>query len=1374
MGANDFRVYVDAVIKNIDESALRKWENRQKTSGIKMPVILDMSKLPSALNEAKKRIDVIKSAMGSVKEVWGQDEKGVQVLKQATLQYRTQAGLVTETLNKIGQTDKYTSKMKITTDGVLASERFITAEAKKQNDLKQKQAKIQDSILEKTTKQLNTFKAKSFQPSDKLDSANAIAMQMEQLMARASNMRVGGAPRTKATEQLKLLSEELRVAQIGLKQTGAEAMTFGEKLSATAQRMAVYTLATQLAYKAMQQLREGIQYIIELNKEMTDIQIVTGFDSGKIDALSHSYNQMAKELGATTLEVAKGSLAWFRQGKTIEEAAQLTEASIKMSKLANMDSAQSTEYLTSMINGFKLESEDVMGVIDKLVAVDNTAATSVEELASAMQRSSNVAQQSGVSFNELVAYIGTVSSVTRRSATTIGEAFKTMLTRMADIQNGNLDETGMSINNVEKSLRGVGIELRDSDTSFRDFSDVIRDVAKKWDTLNEVEQANIAKAIAGVRQRETFLVLMENYNNVTDDRVSVEKLLETQLNATGLANERYKIYLDNLEAAQNKSRAAWEELWEATIKSDAIKWFYDFSAALMENITAMGGLIPIVTTLAGAFLMFKSTGWIASLAQAGVVLPTFASGISGITVALKGLSIASVAALPPLTLIIGALTLATAAWFSYNQNITKNVEKGKQDVFNAVDAKIQKLKSEKATVEEVMDAYNQSIKATQGDEFGKAFLGNDLKEIRLDILRDYLKLLEETSMSQEEYAKATKEAVEATGMFVDETGRVYKEVATSHGIRRQYIDDIYILTDAMRKAYASVDPDERSLELISEEELESIREAGDGFKDFYKGIGSAVQELNNQFADLDELMKKSVEGTLEFSDIEKLPQEYADALIIENGQIKLNINLLKEEQIIMAQLAVDKVEAAYRNQEATIDEVNLMKMKLQMLKDDAAQTHGVFEQTAWNYQNLMWQIANQASAAGEQVFFDLQGNALNSAQAIFDFMSQSDQNFMNLVQQYANAVGISVADAMQMIGGYVNAVYNDGVNKINTLLNYAGYGNGLSYATGDLQYQNQGSSSPSLPSATPLPSFPSGGIGGGNRGGGGGGSSSKEDKEEERRRQIEDDIEAERRRAIDNLKNQLDLYKDIIDARKELLDTLADEREYQQDVEDKQADILKIQNELAALQFDNSAEGEARRLELEAQLAEEEKELEDIQFDQSIERQQAALDAQYEAFAERINAAIQSIENIEAGSVSDFASQLSVILSSLESSQSGSSISKQTLMPKFHDGAERGLVGGGGSKSGEVMAKLMSGELVSNESQMDNFIKKTLPSLVGVNTSPASSGVNFEKLFDLVVQGNLDSSVMADLEKMSQKITENINKSLFSRGIARNTNLTRI
>jgi TP901 family phage tail tape measure protein len=64
----------------------------------------------------------------------------------------------------------------------------------------------------------------------------------------------------------------------------------------------------------------------------------------------------------------------------------------------------------------------MIGVLDKLTVVDNNSATSVAELAEGMKRSANSAQQVGVSLEELISYIGTVSSVTRKSSESIGES----------------------------------------------------------------------------------------------------------------------------------------------------------------------------------------------------------------------------------------------------------------------------------------------------------------------------------------------------------------------------------------------------------------------------------------------------------------------------------------------------------------------------------------------------------------------------------------------------------------------------------------------------------------------------------------------------------------------------------------------------------------------------------------------------------------------------------------------------------------------------------------------------------------------------------------------------------------------------------------
>lgn len=264
------------------------------------------------------------------------------------------------------------------------------------------------------------------------------------------------------------------------------------------EKIALWAVATGIVYGSLKALKEGVEYIKDLNKEMTNIQIVTGFADSQIKNLTFSYNRLAGQLGATTLEVSRASLEFFRQGKTVEETAILTTQSIMMSKLANLDAAQSTEYLTSIINGFKLSIEEVPDILSKLISLDNAYATSTGEIALAMQRSSNSAQQAGISLEKLAAFITIISSTTRKSADSIGESMKTIFSRLETVKLGAMfEDDATTINDVEKALSLVNIRLRDTQDSFRPMGDVFDEIASKWSTMTQLEQSAVATTIAG-------------------------------------------------------------------------------------------------------------------------------------------------------------------------------------------------------------------------------------------------------------------------------------------------------------------------------------------------------------------------------------------------------------------------------------------------------------------------------------------------------------------------------------------------------------------------------------------------------------------------------------------------------------------------------------------------------------------------------------------------------------------------------------------------------------------------------------------------------------------------------------------------------------
>jgi DNA repair ATPase RecN len=274
----------------------------------------------------------------------------------------------------------------------------------------------------------------------------------------------------KATYQLEKPMSDVLNRQISITQAMKTAIT----------RMAEWAVSGALIYGTLQKIREGIGFINEINKSQTNIQMITGMSSDTIKELTKDYSDLAGQLHETTGEIMKGAEEFLRAGHNIEETQQLLKASTVASKISGQDQKETSDQLIAITNGFAMNMNDVMGVIDKLSAVDNASATSFKELATAMQYTSASAKGVGVQLPELISYIGTVSSISRRSAETIGQSFRTIFSRYEDVkQNKQFDADNEPLSNVEASFNKLGISIRKNKDTFKDFDIVLDELAKR-------------------------------------------------------------------------------------------------------------------------------------------------------------------------------------------------------------------------------------------------------------------------------------------------------------------------------------------------------------------------------------------------------------------------------------------------------------------------------------------------------------------------------------------------------------------------------------------------------------------------------------------------------------------------------------------------------------------------------------------------------------------------------------------------------------------------------------------------------------------------------------------------------------------------------
>ena len=69
----------------------------------------------------------------------------------------------------------------------------------------------------------------------------------------------------------------------------------------------------------------------------------------------------------------------------------------------------------------------------------------------------------------------------------------------------NVDESesefdDLDYNKVDKALKSIGIQLKDTNGQFRNLDDVFLELAQRWDSLSRNQQRYIATTAAGSRQ----------------------------------------------------------------------------------------------------------------------------------------------------------------------------------------------------------------------------------------------------------------------------------------------------------------------------------------------------------------------------------------------------------------------------------------------------------------------------------------------------------------------------------------------------------------------------------------------------------------------------------------------------------------------------------------------------------------------------------------------------------------------------------------------------------------------------------------------------------------------------------------------------------
>ena len=336
--------------------------------------------------------------------------------------------------------------------------------------------------------------------------------------------------------------------------------TASQRFVQSVKGMANSAIQYGIVYRAVQSLISGLYTCIGAIKEydtvMTEIQMVTGYTRESTVDLMKGYKDVADQLGTTTSAIGQASITFLRQGRSIEDTNTLIYNSAVLAKTGMMEQTKAAELLTASLNGFDKKAEDSAAIVDLVSYTDQIAATSSEELMTAFQYVASSSNAAGIEIEKLNAMIATVSETTRLTASMIGQAFKTILSRLQQVKLGSLvdSETGEDISNVDTLMKQYGISIMDVNGKMKEGDEILSEFAEKWKSWGNdtAKKREAVEVLAGSRQGNIAFSLFDNW-----DRYQ-EIYQDTEENAPGSAAEKMETATESIESSLARLSNAWK------------------------------------------------------------------------------------------------------------------------------------------------------------------------------------------------------------------------------------------------------------------------------------------------------------------------------------------------------------------------------------------------------------------------------------------------------------------------------------------------------------------------------------------------------------------------------------------------------------------------------------------------------------------------------------------------------------------------------------------------------------------------------------------------------------------------------------------------
>jgi len=561
---------------------------------------------------------------------------------------------------------------------------------------------------------------------------------------------------------------------------GLKIRTFGDKVSTVFQ----FRLISQALVRLQTALGDGITAIVEYDQALKDLQAITGATSLEVAQMGVKILEVASTTKFSAAEVAEGMRTIGQAGFNATEAVETMQAVSDLATGTLSDMKTTVDLVTTAMRVFQIDATRSGEIADVFANAVNRSKLTIDKLRTAMNYIGPIARDSGVSFTELAASMGTLANSGLR-ASTIGTGLRRVFAELIDPSK-----------KLKKAAEEAGVALNELDPRSTSLSEVMQNLGLV------VEDAQVAFDIFGKRGASAALALSN-----TESRF--DEMLQT-VGRSGTAARQAAIQMEGLGVSfknlKDKLGILAIAIGDAGL-ADAMRAIINISRVLIDTLTyltntTLGNWIVKIGIATATTLTLIGVLKLLSTQLAAVGFSKFLLGIAMSNSALGVMGRALFAirtALGPLSIILG---IVTAAYLLLSNTVSDTAEEMNKssDSFGTLAKKFEDY------VLKISDLKAGSIK---------------LKEANLELRQDLLK-------TANKYVEVSAEARAAADAINPLTGEI-KEGSTALESYNKKLDEVQY--QKLVRASAEVD---KSITKTNGSWSRFINRAGTGIKNLSK------------------------------------------------------------------------------------------------------------------------------------------------------------------------------------------------------------------------------------------------------------------------------------------------------------------------------------------------------------------------------------------------------------------------------------------------------------------------------------------------------------------------------------------------------------